>query len=649
MGARAQDDCINALPVGIGSFVVTTINGTEVSTPLCATSGPIATSAEWYTYTPVLSHPLTITTDLVVNSGGDTRFHVYTGTCGNLTCVGGDDDGGVIGNGYLSYDTLQVTALTTYYIVFDNSWNGNGFTFQLVDSIANVGGGPAPTDGIQFTTVTIPINGTAAVVDMTNDFLDDVASVTSTTIRVSEQTAGGTWVNTDVVTPQANYTPSWSMCVGDLDDNGHNDFMYGSGSGVTFMIANATATAYTEISGPEYVFCQRTNMIDINADGHLDAFSCHDVAANVFYMNDGNGNLTFNQGGLGETCGNYGSIWVDFDGDQDQDLFVAKCGCDPVDILYRNNGDGTFTNIAGALGFADTQQSWSSAWGDFNNDGHMDVLVGSSSGATHKVMRNNGDGTFTNVTPGSGFDSFFGTNIEWTTHDFDNDGYLDILGAGMMIMGHGDMTFAVTDVIPGNGPIGDLNNDGFLDILNGGTAYMNDGNDNNWLKVHCTGTVSNLNGIGARVQITSTMGTQIREIRSGDGFRYMSTLNAHFGIGADADVQSVMVYWPSGIVDVIENPAINTTLEVIESIPTAIDVAESDAFTLYPNPATDGIIIGGLPLGRHPARIMDVAGKLALRTTVGNGRVGLDALPSGSYLLEVEVDGLALRQRFTKQ
>ena len=73
---------------------------------------------------------------------------------------------------------------------------------------------------------------------------------------------------------------------------------------------------------------------------------CHDVDANVYHLNDGSGNLTFHQGGLGETCGNYGSVWIDYDGDHDVDLFVSKCGCDPVDILYRNNGDGTFTNVA---------------------------------------------------------------------------------------------------------------------------------------------------------------------------------------------------------------------------------------------------------------------------------------------------------------
>lgn len=141
------------------------------------------------------------------------------------------------------------------------------------------------------------------------------------------------------------------------------------------MKANADGTAFTEVSYPQYVFSQRSNFVDINNDGNLDGFVCHDVDANVYYLNDGTGNLVYNQGGFGPTCGNYGSIWVDFDGDGDQDLFVAKCGCDPVDILYQNNGNGTFTNIAPALGFADSHQSWSSAWGDYDNDGDMDVLV----------------------------------------------------------------------------------------------------------------------------------------------------------------------------------------------------------------------------------------------------------------------------------
>ena len=426
-GANAQSTCATATPIGIGNTVVAGLFGTQPSIPECVTTGNTPTVAEWFTFTPAASHGLTITTDIAVNIGGDTRFHVYTGTCGNLTCVGGDDDGGILGNGFLSYDTLQVNGGTTYYIVFDNAWNANGFTLLLIDSIAGSPvNPPVGLSPITFTPVTVPTNGTVGVCDMDGDHLDDVVSVTATNIRISHQQAGGGFVNTNVTTTTADYTPSWSMAIGDIDDNGQNDLLYGSGSGVTFMKSNADATAYTEISGPQYVFSQRSNFVDINNDGHLDAFVCHDVQANVYYMNDGAGNLQFVQGGLGETCGNYGSIWIDYDGDGDVDLFVAKCGCDAVDILYRNNGDGTFTNVAPMLGLADAHNSWSSAWGDFNNDGHLDAVIGTNSGSWKaRVLRNNGDGTFTNVSTGSGFDVFTGISNEWTTHDFDNDGYLD--------------------------------------------------------------------------------------------------------------------------------------------------------------------------------------------------------------------------------
>src|SRR5690606_19655990 len=135
-----------------------------------------------------------------------------------------------------------------------------------------------------------------------------------------------------------------------------------------------------------------------NNDGHLDAFSCHDVDANVGFINDGNGNLTFTQGGYGTTCGNYGSIFTDYTNDGVPDLFVAKCGCDPQDLMMQNNGTGAFTNVAPAQGLNDSHQSWSSAWGDFDNDGDMDVLIGASSSGYHKLMMNDGTGNFTNAT-----------------------------------------------------------------------------------------------------------------------------------------------------------------------------------------------------------------------------------------------------------
>jgi PKD repeat protein len=112
---------------------------------------------------------------------------------------------------------------------------------------------------------------------------------------------------------------------------------------------------------------------------------------------------------------------------------------------------------------------------------------------------------------------------------------------------------------------GDINNDGFIDIIYGYTIYKNNGNSNNWLTVTVEGTNSNRNGIGARVEIYGAWGKQIRDIRSGIGFRYMGTLNAHFGLGNAAVIDSVIVRWPSGNVDLVCNPDKNSVLHIIEN------------------------------------------------------------------------------------
>ena len=415
IGAQAQSTCATALPVALGTTAVAGITGTEIPMPICAANGTGATAGMWYTYTAVYDTAITIST---VASGVDTRFHVYTGTCGALVCVGGDDDSGP---NYTSVTNLDVNAGVTYHIAFDNRWSSSGFNFEIGYTVIIVP--PPPPEGMVIFTG-LPLTGvqgsTYGVVDMNGDHLDDIVSVGSTNVNVLRQIPGG-FAPYNYTTTPADNVASWSMAAGDIDGNGYNDLEYGGGGGVTFMMANATGTGFTEVSFPQYVFSQRGNMVDINNDGDLDAFMCHDVDANVYYLNDGTGNLVFHQGEFGTTCGNYGSVWIDYDSDGDMDCFVAKCGCDPVDILMRNNGDGTFTSMAATLGLADSHQSWSSAWGDYVNDGDMDVLIGSSSSNVHKLMKNNGDGTFTNVTVGSGFDSFAGQSIEWNCRDFDND------------------------------------------------------------------------------------------------------------------------------------------------------------------------------------------------------------------------------------
>lgn len=503
---------------------------------------------------------------------------------------------------------------------------------------------------LSFTTQNLTGSSPQGIVDMNGDHLDDLVIPATTFVSIFYQQPGGGFLQETISTPQADHPASWSMTAGDINGDGWNDLMYGGGSGVTFMFQTPGGTAFTEQSFSQYVFSQRGNMIDIDNDGNLDAFMCHDVDANVYFINDGFGTLSFNQGGFGSTCGNYGSIWTDFDNDGDMDCFVAKCGCDPVDLMLRNNGDGTFTDIAGPNGFADSHQSWSSAWGDFDNDGDMDVLVGSSSSNYHKLMENDGAGNFTNVTAGSGFDTFTGQSIEWTTHDFDNDGNLDIMGGSKIMLGNGDMTFTPLGTVNNNGPIGDLNNDGFLDYMNGGNGYFNTGNSNHWLKLALMGTASNTNGIGARIEVMTAGGTRIREVRAGDGFSRMSSLSAHFGLGTDSIIDEVTIYWPSGIEQTLINPPADTLLVVEESFSTGTEEEAVLELGLYPNPATDQLFVrAGGRTPRAPAEVLDAAGRRVLALQLDGTPVDISDLRPGMYVLRVLGQDGVLQARFVKK
>ena len=495
------------------------------------------------------------------------------------------------------------------------------------------------------------------VVDMNGDHLDDIVSVSSTKVYVYYQLSGGGFSSeVDIDTPNANFMPGWSMAAADFDDNGHTDLLYGSGSGVTFMKANDSGTGFTEISGPEYVFSQRSNFADINNDGNLDAFVCHDVAPNVYYINDGAGGLTFNQGGLGDysSGGNYGSIWIDYDNDRDLDMFIAKCGGETArrtNQMLTNNGDGSYTENAAALGIADPMQTWSSSWGDYDNDGDMDLFVGASSG-THKLMRNNGNSTFTDVTSGAGVGGA-PTGHENVSYDVDNDGYLDILCNGTILYGKGDLTFEDADsnqLNYKNGSLGDLNNDGFIDAYYNGRIYMNGTTSNNWIKIHTVGTVSNVDGIGARVEINTASGIQIRDVRSGEGFEYMSSLNTHFGIGANTEVTSITIYWPSGIIDTILNPAINTPVTVVEGETLSLENSFVNDLVIYPNPTKDVLNISTIDnLDEAIYTVFDINGKRILNGKLQSTTINVSELSSGNYILRI-VSGQSIKsQKFIKQ
>lgn len=659
----AEADGMSAIIANV-EYSVSSINGTAPST-MCVAGSP--SNGEWYKYTPSADYFVYVTSELPqnfyvdgANPAKDTRVHIYSGTCGSLVCVAGDDD-----NGYqeTSRAGFNAQANQTYYIAWDNLWDNRSFDFKLVEIDPNL--------LISFTSASISAPGSdRGAVDMNGDFLDDVVSVSTTSITVNTQQPNGSFVNTSYST-NGTYSASWSMAAGDYDRNGYNDLVYGNSSGAHVVKANSNGTGYSIAATSHSVFTQRTNFVDFDNDGNLDIFLCDDTAPNEYFINDGT-NLTLWEGddsnapiveglGLYYSGGNYGSVWVDYDSDGDADLFIAKCGGEEdrrKNQLFRNNGNLSFTEVSVSANMDDPLSTWSSAWADYDSDGDMDCFVGSSlSAESHKLMQNT-NGVFADITSSVLADGYYSFGHENVPYDFNNDGYVDIFSNGSILFNKGDGTFVVySNDMPQEGAIGDLNNDGFLDVFSSGKINTNTGNSNNWLKVALTGTASNINGIGARIEVSSpsfnngvSRKAQIRDVRSAEGFAYMSSLNAHFGLGADSTINTVTIYWPSGIIDIVVNPDINETLMVTEGETLSLQTTIANDLILYPNP-TKRLLNVNSTYGFENAiySVFDMTGRRVLNERFNSNAIDVSSLSSGNYILRVIDNGVIKTQKFIKQ
>jgi hypothetical protein len=379
--------------------------------------------------------------------------------------------------------------------------------------------------------------------------------------------------------------------IGDINNDGWNDVMAGGAfEGIKALISIPNSEAFTEYDVPDSeFFAQAANLVDIDEDGFLDAFICNDDSANKIFMNNQDGTFSFqdiidfNTVPPSDNSGNYGSLWSDFDSDGDLDLYVAKCRQgveDPTDprrinVLYVNNGNNEFTELADSFGLANNGQSWTADFGDLDGDGDLDCFI-TNHDIPSVILENLGDTIFVDITATTGVDPF-GTIVQGVLQDFNNDGYLDILTSGTfhdLFLNNQDMTFTqLDDLFDGNQiesfSIGDLNNDGSLDIYAGyalpftnpsnkpDKIWMNDGNENHSVRFLLKGDSSNANGVGARLELYGSWGKQIREIRAGESYGISLSHTAHFGTGSETIIDSVIIRWPSGIIDVIENPLID--------------------------------------------------------------------------------------------
>lgn len=656
INVNAQSSCATALNANLGTTVVVQSPGTVPPAPTHCQFLNGTENFIWYSYTASIDTTIEVSTVTSTNTGLDTRISVFSGTCGALSCIAyGDDE-----SAFLSNAIFNVSSGSTYYIVFDSYWGDQPIDFTLNYVQGSI------TPPISFTSQPIPGGlSSKCVVDMNNDKLDDIVVPSGNNLTIlyqSSVTPGTFTTQTYTVNGTVTNSPSWSIAGGDMDNNGFTDLIYGGGNGASIIMANSTGTGYNHFSDGNYIFSQRTNVVDIDNNGVADAFVCHDVDANVWYESNGNGTFVHHQGGLGPNGGNYGSVWIDYDNDCDIDLFIAKCGSDAIDQLHRNDGSGNFTSVGATAGVNDGSQTWSSAWADYDNDGDMDLFIGASSGSSgsHKFYRNNGDGTFTNITAGSGFDLYpSNMGIENLPADFNNDGYVDVYGLGGLIMyNNGDMTFSGTNAPTYSGATGDLNHDGYIDIVNGSNIYFNDGNSNNYLTITTVGTTSNKQGIGARITLSSAMGNQIRDVRSAEAFSSMQTLNTHFGLGQDTQIDYITICWPSGIEDMIVNPTINSHITVTEGTTVGIEEFYSEKMNLYPNPANDKVTLDLISMngGEYTIQLMDMNGKLVQSNSFNAQKgknefqISLNGIETGIYIAVItNLNGVTKHLKLVKE
>jgi len=419
-----------------------------------------------------------------------------------------------------------------------------------------------------------------AVADMNNDRLDDMVRLDQgNIITIDYQTIDGTFERATFNT--VSNESQWTLAVGDLDNNGYKDIMCGgSYDDIKIYFANNDGSAYDELIMPgQSMFAQGSNFADINNDGFLDAFVCHDDAESRIWENMKD--KTFNMADAmidmattpaSDNSGNYGSIWTDFDHDGDTDLYIAKCrqgvgsSSDPrrINALFVNDGQGNYTEAAEDYGLKIGDQSWTADFEDIDNDGDFDCFLTSHSGDA-QMLENDGSGHFTDISDLAGIGNL-NFSIQAKMVDMDNDGFVDLIvsgGENAFFKNNGDKTFTrQTDWLDNvqmlTFALGDLNQDGFTDINAGyGSIYtnpsntddvlwMNDGNDNNWIAFNLEGTDSNRDAVGTIVKITGPWGVQIREVRSGESYGISNSHGVRFGLGDATEVTQVDIEWPSG-------------------------------------------------------------------------------------------------------
>jgi hypothetical protein len=391
---------------------------------------------------------------------------------------------------------------------------------------------------------------------------------------------------------------------GDYDNDGwpdvyianqrdQNNFLYrGQGSGLFERVEDVAPVLG---GGNSYA----ASWVDVDNDGLIDLFVANGGMShqgpNALYKNQGNGSFKQITEGqmvteVGASCG---VSWADYDGDGDQDVFVCDLSTQATGTggLYRNDGDWQFTRQGPEVVPTEGLMPQAAAWGDFDNDGDLDLYLAGAYGLANLLLANDGNGRFDRITKGDAvLDGGHSYAASWA--DADNDGDLDLAvgnwgaapvlyendGSGILNRERGG-DLGTTVEYPGTMAWADLDGDGALDLAVGNwpnrpgpgefnKLYRNSRRDGNWLILDLEGTVSNRSGIGARVRATATIRgvktRQVREVNAHTGFRSQNDLRLHFGFGDSSVVDELEVSWPSGLTTKISAVKVNQVLRITE-------------------------------------------------------------------------------------
>jgi len=474
-------------------------------------------------------------------------------------------------------------------------------------------------------------------------------------------------------------TSSGTGVWGDYDNDGDDDLfltdnIYTAGGPAPVLYENNGGGSFLPPSSIIQPDGRVNNAVwtDYNNDGFLDLYVSYlDVPYGKLYRN--NRDKTFSLVFQFNNTRGYASF-VDYDNDGDDDLVAMGTGLTTV----HKKTDSTFTRDMTTSLAQITESCRGVSWADYDNDGDLDLFVAASlTGGISKIYINTGSGQFTMNSPV--FSSIDGLAFGSAWADYDNDGFQDIfvsrsqkknklfrnqLGQfyevpASVLLNENFSSFPYDEFSSAGCAWGDYNNDGFLDLYVAVSAascrlYMNGTNQYNWISVFLKGTVSNKNAIGAKVKIKVNGSWQYRWVESGSGSAGHNSFRLEFGLRNAQSIDSLVVYWPSGIIQTLTSVQKNQHLVITEiSAPTAVNEPPVVNANLYPNPAVDKVILvveGYRYIRSSVAKIFDAGGRLSQHTikSLGANKYSIDVagLSSGTYWIEIREKQFMVRKQF---